>query len=176
MGGLHLRLQMRPAVAALAAYLLCCCVVQAFPACSQLSLRIRSSSLSVRPGGSLLLKARLVNKGDHTLSSIGVRLDLLGGLVSQQGQQRQQQPIIVNGGTTAYWKDLQLNPGKRRMLKVKAHACGTAKPGSFPLGGAVYLVNATGDVTCLSPATAKPSTVRGAGMMETNDLRFDDVI
>lgn len=131
---------------------------QGIPACSQLGLRIRSSRVAVGPGGSVVLAAKLANKGARNLSGIGVRLDLPTGLVAQGRQSGA--PIVVNGGTTTYWMGLTLKPGKGRLLKLKARACSVATAGNFPLGGAVYVINATDDVTCLSSATAKPSTVR----------------
>lgn len=163
-----------PSIPALAAYyhyylLLCWCVLlvlesvaaqQAIPpACPDLGLRIRSSQVKVVHGESILLAAKLANKGARTLSGVGVRLDLPAGLVAEQGQ-KPTSPFIVNGGSTAFWRALTLKPGKRRTLKVKARACGSAALGSFPLGGAVYLVNATNDVICLSKATSKPAQVK----------------
>ena len=164
-----------PMVAALAAYyyLLCWCGLllgsvraqqqtqaTSIPACSQLRLHIRSGRATVIRGWSVILAARTANKGSSTLG-VGVRLDLPTGLVAERGQ-KSLSPHIVNGGSTVYWTALTLEPGKHRVLKLKARACGSATPGSFPLGGAAYLLNATSDVTCMSgAATMKPTTVRG---------------
>lgn len=163
----RLRLSM---AAVIAAYLLCWYAMLVGPvraqqqggmtACSQLLLRIGSSHLAVMPGGALVLAAEITNKGARALTGIGVRVDVPSGLVAEKGV-RSVAPLIVNGGTRVFWTNLTLKPGKRRKLKLKARACGSATVGSFPVGGAVYLVNATSDVTCLSSATAKPSTVRG---------------
>lgn len=173
MGWHHLRLRLPPAVTALAGYLLCACILlleplraQALPTCSQIDLRIRSNRATVVPGGAIVLAAKVSNTGTRTLSGIGVRLDLPTGLVGET--KRAGAPLLVNGGTTAYWTGLTLKPGKRRVLKVKARACGSATPGSFPLGGAAYLVNSTNDVTCLNAATTKPSTVGGKGGVNTH--------
>jgi len=159
--GLHL---LRPSTM-LAAYFLCCWLLlgpvgvqSSIPMCSQVGLRIRSSRASVSRGGSIVFAAKVANTGTHTLSGIGVRLDLPTGLVGQAKPSGT--PVIVNGGTTAYWTELTLKPGKRRALKLKARACGSATPGSFPMSGAVYLVNTTDDITCLSAAATKPSLVR----------------
>jgi len=159
---------------ALVMYLLLCCLLlgrparaqqQGIPACAELYLRIRASRVSVAPGKSVVLTAKLRNKGAHTLSGIGIRLDLPTGLVAQ-GQPSGTSTVVnvVNGGATAYWTGLTLKPGKRRLLTLKARTCGAADAGSFPLGGVVYLVNATEAVTCLSPMTnAKPSAVSNGG-------------
>ena len=151
----------------LAAYTLCCllllgtvCASSGIPLCSQLRLRIRSSRASVRPGGSTVLAAKLVNNGTSTVSGIGIRLDLPTGLVGQ-AKPLAGAPLVVKGGATAYWTELTVRPGKRRVLKLKARACGSATPGGFPLGGAVYVINATSGVTCLSSATTtEPAVVR----------------
>ena len=152
----------------LAAFLLLCsCLLlgrpataqqHGIPACSELSLRIRASRATVGPGKSVALAAKVANKGVDTLAGVGVRLDLPTGLVAQV--QRSGTPIVVDGGATAYWVGLTLKPGRRRVLKLKARACGATTAGSVSLGGAVYVVNATDAAVCLSPVTtAKPSTV-----------------
>lgn len=152
-----------PMVAALAAYyyLLCWCTLllgpvraqpQVIPACSQLRLHFRSGRATVRRGEPVVLAAKLANKGSNTLSGVGVRIDLPTGLVAERGQ-KALSPFIMNGGSTVYWAELTLKPGKRRVLELKVRACGSATPGSFPVGSAVYVVNATSDVTCLSDAT-----------------------
>lgn len=142
----------------LTAYILCCLLLfgtvwaqSGILSCSQLGLRIRSSRASVHPGNSIVLAAKVVNTGTRTVSGIGVRLDLPTGLATQA--KSLVAPLVENGGTIAYWTELTLRSGKRRVLKLKARACGSATPGSFVLGGAVYLVNATNGVTCLSSAT-----------------------
>ncbi len=166
-----MRAQTRQLMKALAAYLLLCCLLlgrpamaqqQGIPACSDLHLRVRTSRATVGAGKSVVLTAKLRNKGAHTLSGIGVRLDLPTGLVA--GSEHFKGAIIVDERATVYWTGLTLKPGRRRVLKLNARACGSATAGSFPPGGAVYVVNATDAVTCLSPmTTAKPSTVRGDG-------------
>ena len=160
----------------LAAYILCCLLRGTAWAqwdssrCSQLSLHIRSSRASVSPGGSTVLVAKLANTGTRTVSGIGVRLDLPTGLVAR-AKPGGGEPLVVNGGATAYWTELTVRPGKRRVLKLKARACGSATPGGFPLGGAVYVINATSDVTCLSAATTmKPAVVRTQSKTETTDV------
>ena len=133
---------------------------QPVPACSELRLHVKSKSWSVRPGSSsVVLMANLANKGGRKLSGVNIRLDVPPGLVAQSSQAGA--PIVVNGSATAYWTGLTLKPGKRRKLKLKVHACATATPGSYPLGGAVYLVNTTSNaVTCLSPAAGPALVVR----------------
>lgn len=159
-------------VAALAAYyyLLCWCTLllgpvraqpQAIPACSQLRLHMRSGKATLSRGEPVVLTAKLATYGARTLSGIGVRLDLPTGVVAERGQ-KALSPFIVNGGSTVYWTSLTLKPGKHRVLKLKARVCGAATPGSFPLEGVVYVVNATSAVTCMSDAmTTKPAMVRG---------------
>lgn len=156
-------------VAALLIYLVCWCALlprparaqpQGIPACAQLGLRVRPSRRSVRPGKSVVFAARLVNRGNSTLPGIGVRLDLPNGLVVERGR-KATPPLIMDDGTTAYWTGLTLKPGKCRVLALNARVCGSATTGSLPVSGAVYLVNATNDVTCLSAAVAEPSMVRG---------------
>lgn len=136
---------------------------QRVPTCAHPYLRVKSSRTTVIPGASVILAAKLANKGSRTLSGVNVRLDLPPGLVAT-GQQFKAPPLIVDGGATAsaYWMDLTLKPGKRhgRVLKLRAQACATATPGSYPIGGAVYLTNATKAVTCLSSGVAKPPVVR----------------
>ncbi len=171
-----MRAQTCQLMTALAAYILLCCLLlgrpvtaqqQSIPTCSELHLRIRASRATVVPGGSVVFKAKLANKGARTLSGVGVRLDLPTGLVAKG--QPSGTPIVVDA--TAYWTGLTLKPGRRRILKLKARACGAATAGNFRLGGAVYVVNATDTVTCLSPMMrAKPSTVRGE---EGRALRFE---
>jgi hypothetical protein len=131
---------------------------QILPACSQLlSLRIRSSHQNVAPGGKVLLTAKVVNKGSTPVSGLNVRMDLPTGLVAMD--KHSQEPLITDGGATSYWVGLTLRPGKKRLLKLKAKACATATPGSFPVDGAVYLTNSTDAVTCLSPAARTPQQV-----------------
>lgn len=167
----------------LAAYLLCWYAlplgpVQAqqqggIPGCSQLHLRIRSSHLAVSPGEALVLAAKITNKGARTLTGIGVRIDVPSGLAAEKGL-KSAPPLIVNGGTRVFWTTLTLKPGKCRKLKLKARTCGSATVGSFPVGGAVYFMNATDDVICLIPATAKPSSVRGIVDASGMSVAFDD--
>jgi len=165
-----MRAQTRQLIMALAAYLLLCCLLLGRPAmaeqqgvlaCSELSLRIKASRATVGPGKSIVLAAKVANKGAGTLSGVGVRLDLPTGLVAQG--QPSGTPIVVDvaGSASAYWTALTLKPGKHRVLRLKARTCGAATAGSFPLEGAAYVVNATDAVVCLSPMTAaKPSKVR----------------
>ena len=154
-----------PPSAMLAAYTLCFLLLlgtvwasSGIPLCSQLRLRIRSSRASVTPGGSIVLAAKLANTGTRTVAGIGVRLDLPTGLVAR-AKPLAGAPAIVNGGGTAYWTELTVKPGKRRVLKLKARVCASATPGGFPLGGAVYVINATSDVACLSSATTTEPAV-----------------
>lgn len=130
------------------------------PACSQVGLQIRATPQTVRRGRRAVLTAKVTNKGPSTLSGLGIRVDLPTGLVAAEANASRGVPIVVNTGGTAYWRDLTLKPGKVRVLRIKARACATATSGAFPVGGAAYLLNATNDVTCLSRATTKPSTVR----------------
>lgn len=128
---------------------------QPIPACPQLRVHLQSRRNTITaPGGSLVLAVKLANKNARTLSGIGVRLDLPAGLVTQQ-ETGARAPLVVDGGSTAYWTGLTLKPGKRCVLKLKARACGTATAGSFPMGGAVYLVNASNAVACLIPMATK---------------------
>ncbi len=132
---------------------------QSLPACSQLlKLRILSSKTNVAaPGGKVLLTAKVVNKGSTAVSGVNIRLDIPTGLVAKD--KHSQEAFIADGGATAYWVGLTLRPGKKRFLQLKAKACATATPGSFPVGGAVYLINSTDAVTCLSPAARTPQEV-----------------
>lgn len=153
------------------------------PACPQLRLRITTSPSSLRPNGrKAYFTVKVVNTGSTRLSNVDVRLDLPTGLVAKP--QPKSKALIMDNGTTAYWRGLNLKPFKRRVFWLKARACATATPGTFPITGAVYLVNAsTSNVTCVSPATAGKSQVvrdgdgwgkgTGTGTKKTTDTSAD---
>lgn len=124
------------------------------PACAQLTLRIIGARpQALRPGGKqAILVAKVANRGPATVTGIGVRLDLPTGLVAWP--KRNSRTVVTDGGATAYWTGLTLKPGQHGTLTLKARACTTATPGTFPVTGAVYLVNATSNVACYSPGTA----------------------
>jgi hypothetical protein len=124
----------------------------ALPACPLLGLQVQARPRFVRRGQSLVVAAKVVNKGKTSLSGVAVRLDLPAGLVASPKSPTN--PIVAgegSDGSSAYWTGLNLGAGKRRTLKLRVRACDAAAADTYAMVGAVYVVN----VTTPSPASAQ---------------------
>ena len=140
-------------------------VIASAPACQQVAVGLRANPGTVRRGRQTTVKVKLTNLLRSSATSINVRLDLPAGLVAFPKSSTN--PIVVGtgaaagGGSTVYWIGAFLRPSERRILKLRIRPCSSAAAGPYSVGGAVYAVNSTGGVTCLSPI-AKPAVVSWA--------------
>ena len=127
---------------------------QTFPACPLLSIQMRTSRSTIGQGGKNLIKVKISNRARAPITDVVVRLDLPAGLVAFPKSSTD--PVVANGpgGTSfAYWVRMSLPAWRGRILKLRLRSCATAAPGTYTVPGAVYLVNATDDVTCLNSAS-----------------------
>lgn len=127
--------------------------------CPLIGAHLRATPSTVWAGGKAIVKAKVVNARRTPITGLAVRLDLPPGLVAYPKSPTN--PVLapgVNGTTAAYWTGLGLRAGRRGTLKLRIRVCGEAAKGTYRVGGALYLVNATKAVTCLSPI-ARPAQV-----------------
>ena len=147
-------------IAGVLLHLLVAAAVAAVPPCpSQLAVKPSVVVPKVaQPGGQASLETRIYNNGATAVTRLGLRLDLPVGVLPSSKRSTKGVTIVPDGGAShVYWLNLAIKPGRRRVLKLRAHICATAPPGQYNVTGAIYVANATNDVTCLTPlATSIP--------------------
>lgn len=133
-------------------------IAQGLPPCTLLGAAVRAVPWKIRPGGKSLVAAKVVNARAAPVNGLALRVDLPTGLV---GYPRNDVPVLapgVNGTISAYWTGLSLGGRKTLVVKLRVRACATAPARTYPIGGALYLVNSTKAVTCRTPIP-RPATV-----------------
>lgn len=125
------------------------------PCSSQLAVAQTVLPKSVHSGRQVSLATRIHNMGTTAVTGVGVRFDLPVGVVPSSKKSSKGMVVVRDGGTSnVYWVGLTVKPGRRPVLKLRARICATAPPGQYPVSGAIYRVNTTNDVHCLTPLAA----------------------
>lgn len=147
------------------------------PVCPGLSPILQSNLYkepkALTPGSKVTVRIKVKNRGLMAASGVAVRLtsSMLAGFVPKGGAPTSRR---VEGGSV-YWIDQGLAPGKRRVFTVLARVCAAPAPSGSPrviAEAAVYRLNATGGVRCLS-RTAPMTVGRMTGLGIKEKLYVD---
>lgn len=123
---------------------------QILSACPGVTVQAKTSRRTVVPGSLVRLVVAVKNTGTEAVSGLGVRVS---STVASAWKAKTGHVTPRIEGTNVDWLGQALAPGKGRRYRVQARVCAGITPGLQTLAQvAVYRLNATGGVACLSSA------------------------
>ena len=140
-------------------------VAATLPLCPQLQLQAFARYREVSPGGRQVVAAKVANTGATTVTGLALRLLLPQGFVPYPKPPKGTVAAVEGNRTAVYFTGLSLGPRKLRRLRVRARACATATPGTYPVGATAYVVNATNGITCMTGLTTVPMVRERVGRL-----------
>lgn len=145
---------------------------QPAPTCPGLPIKVRAQSKAVALGGVVSVAAKVRNVGAAAQHHVAIQLtlpegagQLLSATAAKTGKTDGVKPgpvAAIHQTPNVYWLPLSIPAGKRVTvyLKAKVSNCPALAGTTLAFGGLVYQTNATGAVTCITPAQGTVTKVK----------------